>query len=182
MTSETFTKGLALFTSTFPNVDITKERQDVWFALLKDLPDTEYLYAITKICNDRSEWYPNSNFVAVVRDQLKGNMDTQALLAWGMAKKAMAQHGAMASVQFEDPVIHSVIEIMGGWVQFCREPVTTWMEKGFIEKYKLLCGSPEHPKYLQGEAEIHNRIKFPKFVKPPVLIGKKQTKQLTGGE
>ena len=66
--------------------------------------------------------------------------------------------GNYGSVEFDDPVIHSVIEAMGGWVQFQNVHVNEWkwrrteFERLYAVKEKL----KDHPTYCPGLFEIQN--------------------------
>jgi len=74
-----------------------------------------------------------------------------------IAKDTITSHGAYRSVQFDDPIIHKVIESMGGWVNFCMTQYKDlpWKEKEFIKyyaSYRSLYdeGKLDLPRYLQG--------------------------------
>ncbi len=54
------------------------------------------------------------------RDAIVGDVDTKAVLSWEKVMKAKSSVGSYGSVKFDDPVIHSVISMMGGWVSLCR--------------------------------------------------------------
>lgn len=176
MTKKCFIKGVAIFLAAFQNIKVKDATQELWFELLKDLTDEQFLYSINKICIEVKEYYPSTNFIALVREQLKVNMDNEALLAWEAVKRAMAHQGAYCSVKFSDPAIHSVVNIMaGGWVEFCHMPLDKWMQKEFEKNYKILSARSEHPKYLKGIHEIENTANgFAEFMgnyKSPILIG-----------
>lgn len=47
---------------------------DLYYEFLKDLPEDYFIWAITKICREQVELYPNTNIVALIRsheDQFK---------------------------------------------------------------------------------------------------------------
>ncbi len=173
MTNKTFSKGLALFFTTFSGIkaDDTKT-QKIWFMLLNDLTDDQFLFAVTKICRGVKKFYPSDNFAALVREQIAVNIDDEALIAWDAAKKAMAKHGYNRSVKFSDPVIHSVVKIMSsGWSTFCQIPLDKWMQKEFIYNYKIMAKRSEHEEYLPSVMEIENRANgYLNFIDPPSLI------------
>ncbi len=50
---------------------------------------------------------------------IEGSGETKALLAWAKVERAVIQIGSYQSVVFDDPLIHAVIEDMGGWVKLC---------------------------------------------------------------
>lgn len=55
-------------------------------------------------------------------------------------EKAMDEHGAYATVVFDDPAIHATIQSLGGWVKACRqtEYEFTWWKKDFRERYQMI--------------------------------------------
>ena len=79
----------------------------------------------------------------------------KGLEAWLSARKIVRRHGAGMSVIFPDPVIHSVIEAMGGWQKFCWIPETdlTWKQKEFERLYPLMSNRNRHPERLSGYLE-----------------------------
>lgn len=172
MTNKAFKEGLAIFTATFSAVKSDTKTHKVWFMLLKDLTDNQFLYAVTKICRERTSFFPSDNFAGLIREQLKVDVGTEALMAWDAVKKAMANKGPYCSVKFSDPVIHSVVKIMAsGWAEFCEIPCDKWMQKEFERNYVAMANRKDHPEYLKGIHEIENTAnKFLDFVKPPSLI------------
>ncbi len=151
MNDNTFKKGLAVFFATFRNVKPDAESQKIWFTLLEDISDAEFLYVVTKICKEVRSFYPTDNFAALVREQLTANIDNEALMAWIAVKKAMGVHGSYKSVRFSDPIIHSVVKIMSySWEEFCQKPLDTWMQKDFVNYYKAMLQRDKHPEYLVG--------------------------------
>ncbi len=184
MTKKCFIKGIASFITVFREVKVPKTTQDVWFNLLKDLSDDEFEYAVMKICREVKEFYPTTNFVALIRDQVTVKIQDMAIFAWDAVVKAMAQRGAYSSVMFDDPVIHSVVGIMGGWSEFCHIPLDQWMRKNFVENYIALAKKPYHPKYLMGIIEIENRARgyldhIPKM--KVIITGNVKQKKLLSG-
>ena len=133
MTKKCFIKGVAIFLSVFQNIKVKDKTQELWYELLKDLTDEQFIYAIKKICLEVQEYYPSTNFIALVREQITVNIDDTALMAWDAVKKTMANKGAYCSVKFSDPVIHIVIKLMAsGWAEFCHIPLDKWMQKDFV--------------------------------------------------
>jgi len=172
MTKKCFIKGVALFLATFANVKIKDETQELWYELLKDLSDEQFLYAVKKICLEVREFYPTTNFIALIRDQFKIDMEEEALFAWETVTKTMTEVGSYRSVKFDNPIIHSVIQIMAiSWEEFCQIPLDKWLQKEFINNYKIMASKDSHPEYLKGVFEIENfKNKFFEHIKPPKLI------------
>lgn len=98
-----------------------------------------------------------------------------ALRAWAKVDKAIRQVGTYRSVVFDDPLIHRVIEDMGGWVLMGTKTDDDWpfVAKEFENRYRGYAGRAETPAYLRrlaGIAETENaRGGHP--VESPVLVG-----------
>lgn len=69
---------------------------------------------------------------------LRGSEEDLALAALIKVEKAMSRHGSYATVVFDDPIIHAVIDELGGWIKCCHvtEKELTWWEKDFRERYR----------------------------------------------
>lgn len=118
---------------------------------------------------------------------IEGSGETKALRAWTTAEKAIHQVGSYESIAFDDPLIHAVLEDMGGWVKLCSVKLDElpFRANEFQKRYMgFLIKKPErHPKYLAGITEIDN-VKNGFEVTAPVLVGDpKKAKQvmLSGG-
>ena len=111
-----------------------------------------------------------SNIVEI----LNGTGCDRALAALMKVEKAMDDHGAYATVVFDDPVIHAVIQSMGGWIKACRqtEYEFTWWKKDFRERYEH-CDRyglpPELPVRLSGIFDQTNLALGEKSQKPVVI-------------
>lgn len=153
-----FGKGMTIFLFTFRNVKFDKRTEDVYFSLLKNLTSEEFEEAIIKICHEEAQFYPTTNFVALVKDKLKTNENDITLLAWETVLKTIRLIGGYGSVQFQDAAIHSCIELMGGWVELCKTETDDmkWRAKDFREAYKIMSIRKEHKEYLPGVHEINN--------------------------
>lgn len=112
---------------------------------------------------------------------LEGTRTDRSLIAWGKALDAMQRAGAYSSVVFDDPVIHAVIEDLGGWIKVCRGELGElgYVEHRFCESYRAYASRPvptEYPAMLVGAHEIQNRTNG-RRVAPPVLIGNPERAQ-----
>lgn len=108
---------------------------------------------------------------------LEGSSQTQALQSWSRVVKAIGQIGCYRSLIFDDPVIHAVIEDMGGWVNLCKvtEDELPFRAQEFAKRYAgfVLHPPATYPKQLAGIFEQQNSMQGHK-VEPPVLIGDQQ--------
>ncbi len=118
----------------------------------------------------------NGQFMPKIADIIKlieGDSKDRAMLAWGKAFKAITQVGQYEDVCFDDGVIHTVIDEMGGWVKFClmESDDISYMQHRFCELYRSNCRvNKSFPKFLVGVAGEQNRLNCLE-VKPPVPIG-----------
>ena len=108
---------------------------------------------------------------------IDGSPRNQALLAWTKMVYAVRHIGRYDSLAFDDPLIHKVIEDMGGWRRFCylEEKQTPFIEKEFCDRYRgYVSRKPlSHPSYLKGTIEMLNSAHG--YTCPsPVLIGNVQ--------
>lgn len=116
--------------------------------------------AAVKLMANRSRYekgFPRIREMIDILEKSDNNFEDIAQEQFLITKDTITSHGAYRSVQFDDPIIHKVIESMGGWVNFCMTQLTdwTWKEKEFIKyyvSYRSLNddGKLELPRYLQG--------------------------------
>lgn len=89
---------------------------------------------------------------------LEGTATDKAAVAWGKTFEAMQRVGAYSDVVFDDPVIHAVIEDLGGWVKVCRSETAelSYLQHRFTESYRAYDGRHrqgqlEYPRALRGD-------------------------------
>jgi len=91
-------------------------------------------------------------------ERLTGKQEDQATQAWICVVEAIRRYGNYQSVGFANPVIHSVIEFMGGWgaTGEWQDSELKWKQKEFERLYNIMQQSEKHPEYLPGLCEIEN--------------------------
>ena len=107
-------------------------------------------------------------------EQLGGSEEDKATLTWLEVDKAVRYIGTLASVQFDDPVIHSTIEALGGWESLgnVTEYDWKWIRKDFISMYPRMARKEKHPKRLIGQTERENLGRnYKDFIPETVMIG-----------
>jgi hypothetical protein len=94
---------------------------------------------------------------------IDGATGDRAMVTWSKVDKAVRMVGHYQSVAFDDPIIHRVIDEMGGWRKVSTLPTNKDMEFAgieFIKRYRAyaLAGGvgAEFPAYLIGENEASN--------------------------
>lgn len=160
----------------FYGKDVSRFAMSVWWEACKgfDFEQVAKAFNAHAIDAERGQFPPKP---ADVVKALQGTRTDRARMAWGKAFDAMQRVGAYQSVAFDDPVIHAVLEDLGGWMKVCRSDMEqlSYLEHRFCEAYRAYVGRPDvaYPAKLLGEFEMVNRHEGRK-VAPPVLIGNPQ--------
>ena len=116
-------------------------------------------WAHTQLPDEAGRWMPK---VSDLNKMLAGRTSDQGQIAWSKVDRAVRTVGPYSSVAFDDPVIHRVIQEMGGWVYMGCKEEKEWpfVAKEFITRYqayKMTGDTPEHAPYLVGIAEAQNQ-------------------------
>ncbi|MCK5606513.1 hypothetical protein KAR91_31715 [Candidatus Pacearchaeota archaeon] len=183
MKKETFTEGMAIFSTCIKDFGINTDEAKVWYKLLQDISDQLFLKSVELICQTQIDIYPGTNIVALIREQSKqitgegGALDVQATIALDKVQKAFWYAGVYKSVVFDDPIIHAVIENLGGWVTYCNTPdhELKWWKKDFEKKYiqyASIVDKLNPAKELVGLHAVDSSAT--EEAKQPVLIGDHQ--------
>lgn len=71
---------------------------------------------------------------------IESSPDSKALIAWVSVLNAIINIGNYKSVEFDEPVIHQVIDAMGGWQEIAvhDKEETPFIEKRFLKLYETL--------------------------------------------
>jgi hypothetical protein len=123
---------------------------------------------------DAGQYFP---MPAHVIARLEGGTGTRAMRAWSLVDKAVRMVGHYVSVCFEDPIIHRVIDDMGGWTKLALTETLEDLKFRGIEFAKRYQGvvqtggvGSDYPPYLIGASEAHNAVEGQRTA-APVLIG-----------
>jgi hypothetical protein len=146
---------------------ISDALKDIYWTSLEPFTDEECKKAFDQVITS-CKWFPKP---AELLERLKGTEQDKATLAWIEVYEAIKEVGSGQSIRFPDPVIHSVVEAMGGWVRlaFQEEKDSKWNRKEFIDLYRVLSKKTSHPEYLVGEYEEINRWKgYKKLIELPI--------------
>lgn len=158
------------------------ELLEIYFGALTayDLPDLQRAANGHALDPDAGQFMPKpADFVR----HIDGSKATRAMRAWSLVERAIRQVGQYESVTFDDPVIHRVIEDMGGWVDLCSTATEKDLEFRGVEfgkryqGYSLQGGVAEWQPRLIGLIEAdHVSRKLPPPA--PKLIGDPQRAKL----
>jgi hypothetical protein len=134
---------------------ITRLLLDVYWRVLEPFPDEACIRAFHELIR-MAKFFPKP---AEFLEHLEARREDRAAAAWLNVVVTLKRFGNYQSVRFPDPVIHSVIEAMGGWVRFglMEEKERPWKQKEFERFYSILAArGGSHPPYLAGICEIEN--------------------------
>ena len=116
-------------------------------------------WAHTQLPDEAGRWMPK---VSDLNKMLIGRTSDQGQIAWSKVDRAVRTVGPYSDLAFDDPVIHRVIQEMGGWVHLCSKEDKEWpfVAKEFVtryQSYKMTGDTPEHAPYLTGIASTQNQ-------------------------
>lgn len=112
--------------------------------------------------------------------------ESRALSAFDHVSRALGSIGTGRSVRFDDPVIHRVVRMLGGWVKLGQqdsEEFGKWTRKDFIKLYQAFEATPVDDQdldYLPGHHETANAAAGHQ-VEPPVLVETRPDRRLLDG-
>jgi hypothetical protein len=156
--------------------ELTPDMIEVWFDALAHYSLEDIGVALTRHVRDAD----SGRFAPKPADviaHLAGGSSVRALRAWSMVDKAVRMVGHYVSVAFDDPIIHRVIDDMGGWTKLAMTATLDDLKYRGLEFQKRYQGAlitggvgQDYPPYLIGAAEAHNALERAR-VAPPTLIG-----------
>jgi hypothetical protein len=152
---------------------ISAQLTDIYWRTLKSYEFQDVHQALQAHINnpDCGQYFPKPADVVRFID---GSGETKALQAWAKVEKAISRIGIYQSVAFDDPLIHAVLEDMGGWVKLCsmKNDQMPFCANEFQKRYMGFVIKKPHryPRYLCGITECEN-AKNGYEVKAPILLG-----------
>jgi hypothetical protein len=155
--------------------DVSKFMLQVFWDALKrfDFQDVSRAFSLHAQNPDNGQWAPK---VADILKLIEGSTATQGMTAWAKVHKAIGSVGRMRSVAFDDPLIHVVLDEMGGWYALCStsEAELPFKAREFEKRYqgyRLRRETPPFSPYLIGGHEAENRSNGYATPTPPALVG-----------
>jgi hypothetical protein len=128
---------------------------DLYWKVLQPFTDEQCEAAFKELIYS-SKFFPKpADFMEI----LNGKKENRATEAWLETLNAIARIGNYQSVKFSDPVIHSVVQALGGWPQLCMMEAKEekWKQKEFERLYEVIGAQHgKHPDYLPGTTELEN--------------------------
>lgn len=176
MTKNDYPQFVALWTMSFEMYDKRPSDGaiDLAFASLERYEIEDIRRALTAHFNDADNGRFTPKPADIVR-HIDGDPQSRSLSAWTKVINAISSCGSWRTVVFDDPIIHCVIDDMGGWIELCgiSDQEEPFKRNEFAKRYSgYLSRPPEsYPSRLIGMAEAHNAGRFDAFLEPPALVG-----------
>ena len=143
---------------------------EIYYKSLERFTIAEIEIAIKQVINTRV--FSGLPKPAEIIQAIESKDSDTAIIALELVIYAVEHIGNYTSVKFTDPVIHSVIEMLGGWPKFCTatEEEWVWLKKDFLKFYPTMAKKQSHSDYLPGQFEIDNVARGSKWNEKPKLI------------
>lgn len=109
--------------------------------------------------------------------QMQGTPTDRAARAWSVVLDACSRVGAYTDVVFDDPIIHAVVDDLGGWPALCRIDTErlSYTQHRFMEAHRAYSNRgdlTEWPRKLAGDRSPDDVYESRGLPPPkPVLIG-----------
>lgn len=103
---------------------------------------------------DKGQYAPKpSDLIGIVKGTTR-DIEARAMEAWELAILGVRKAGSYRDVVFDDPIIHSTIALLGGWLTFCMMETDQmpFIRKDFIKTYAVASQRSNHPNILRGKA------------------------------
>ncbi len=146
---------------------------NIWWKALQpyDLSAIKEAFGRHSRNTDGGRFFPRP--ADVVR-MLEGSTEDAALQAWAQVDQVVRRVGVHESVVFGDPLIHRVLQEMGGWIALGSKQETDWpfVQKEFVARYRGYrerSETPAYPPVLIGTTEAQNTSEGFQSA-PPVLV------------
>lgn len=158
----------------FYGKEVSSFALDIWWTALNgfELDAVKQAFNLHVVNPDTGQFPPKP---ADIVKMLHGNSQDLAYSAWTKVDKAVRLVGPYKSVVFDDPIIHTVVSEMGGWINLCSKNIEEWpfIAREFENRYRgysIRKESGNYPSKLVGICETENlRKNHP--VDEPTLIG-----------
>jgi hypothetical protein len=147
----------------FYRKDASDQVLEIWWQAMKpfDLEAIRVAFGQHTMNPDNGRFLP---MPADVVRMLGGSTLDSALVAFSKVERGISAVGCYATVVFDDPLIHKVIEEMGGWPLLCVTPARDWPFRTteFLNRYRSYKSrgmTPAYPKKLIGIADGENAVR-----------------------
>lgn len=103
----------------FYRQDVSEFQLEIWWESMRrfELQDVRKAMSYHIQNPDRGQFPPRP---ADITRFLSGGSTDRALRAWSRVERALRHVGPYKTIIFDDPIIHRVLEEMGGWIDVCE--------------------------------------------------------------
>lgn len=150
----------------------TKLKIEIYSKALSNTPIEEIKKAVEKMIVTRV--FPSFPKPAEIIQEIRGKAEDAAAVAWIKVVDTIRRVGNYESVMFDDPIIHEVLDFMGGWPSTGEwlESELKWKQKEFERMYSILqVNSRKSIPYLPGIIEMQNSARGYKPTHQVIKIG-----------
>lgn len=134
---QTFNKGMAILCEIYKR-EVTDLLLTGYYMVLSKLEDQQFEDAIQKILETRI--YTDLPTPGDIYQAVIGNSEIKAIQALKKLEYAVDHYGYYYSMVFDDPIIHAVVDRMGGWEWMTTQTYEEWkwIRKDFTKLYSQL--------------------------------------------
>lgn len=158
---------------------VSKFTLDIWWTVLKPYELPAVIDAFNRhLANpDNGQFAPKP---ADIIRMLQGSTQDSALQAWTKVDRAIRSIGTYVDVVFDDPIIHRVVQDMGGWIGLGQKNDTEWpfVAKEFENRYRGYRSRSDRPPYAPVMIGIfsadNSKSGYRDDTNQPTLIGNHQ--------
>lgn len=146
----------------------------IWWEALRRFEYAEVRAAFSRYLQnvDTGQFAPKP--ADIIRVLEGGSTEGRALGAWTKVHDAIRLVGSYQSLVFDDPIIHAVVQDMGGWISLCsiQSEEVPFRATEFQKRYRAAIHNPprSYPCRLIGISEAENGRNGLQ-IEPPMLIG-----------
>lgn len=158
------------------NQEVTTTQLETFWNALKKHP----IELVTGALNAHVHHPDEGRFAPKIANILRaidGGIEERATYAWTLVDQGVRRAGYYRDVIFEDPIIHHIIDRMGGWMDICQTRTEDDFKfKGveFVKNYRSMYGTQmamSPPPVLLGYNSVLKNKGHNVKVEEPILIG-----------
>ena len=131
---KTCLQGIAALAQSFPD---RKFDIKLMFQFLKDLEDDRFLKSIHKIVATKTELYPGTNIIALIRENALVDDRLSSGEAWAEVLNEMHNYGVYDKPVFSDDLVAKAVDCIG-WRNLCLSENSVADRAHFMKIYDTL--------------------------------------------
>ena len=167
-----FSLELITIAEAFYDKKLAPEAVMIYFEALREYELSAVIAALREHVKPpgRCNFYPKPGSI---EELIVGTKATAALRAWTKVERTIRTQGAYRSVVFDDPIVHLVLDEMGGWIRLCEtgsEKDLEFQRNVFCKRYEATNRLEAYPAVMRGVLDSE-ALKSGREASPPVLIG-----------